>query len=57
MITNSATGGQIYPVVYNSTQFRILTTGPNIQCWGSGYYQMADNNYISIQLTFRFTST
>jgi len=57
MITNSGTGGQIYPVVYNSTQFRILTTGPSIQCWGSGYYQLADNSYISIQLTFRFTST
>jgi hypothetical protein len=59
MITNGATGGKIFPVVYNSTQFRILAI--NDSAWvkwvGSGHFQLSDNPYVTIQLTFRFTST
>ena len=57
LITNGALGGQVYPIVYNATKFRILTTswGTAIQCIGSSYYGLADDP--RIQLTFRFTST
>ena len=58
LITNSTIGGQVYPLVYSATKFRVLTTtyGNAIQCWGSGYYSVGDDNP-KIQLTFRFTST
>ncbi len=59
MISNGATGGKVFPVVYNSTQFRILAI--NDSAWvkwaGSGHFQLLDNTYVTIQLTFRFTST
>lgn len=59
MISNGATGGKVFPVVYNSTQFRILAV--NDSAWvrwaGSGHFQLSDNPYVTIQLTFRFTST
>ena len=58
MISNGATGGKVFPVVYNSTQFRILAI--NDSAWvkwaGSGHFQFGDNPYVTIQLTFRFTS-
>ena len=58
LITNSSVGGQVYPLVYSATKFRVLTTtyGSAIQCWGSGYYSTGADNP-KIQLTFRFTST
>jgi hypothetical protein len=57
-ITNNTVGGQIFPMVYNATKFRILTMtyGTGIQCWGSGFYSIGGDNP-RIQLTFRFTST
>jgi hypothetical protein len=57
VINNNNVGGQVYPVIYNSTKFRILTLtyGSAVQCWGSGYYQLAANNP-KVQLTFQFTS-
>jgi hypothetical protein len=58
LINNGTLGGQVYPLVYNATKFRILTTsyGSGIQCWGSGYYSVGGDDP-QIQLTFRFTST
>jgi len=58
LINNDSLGGQVYPLVYNATKFRILTTswGKAIQCWGSGYYALGGDDP-KIQLTFRFTST
>ena len=58
LINNGTLGGQVYPLVYNATKFRILTTsyGSGIQCWGSGYYSLGGDDP-QIQLTFRFTST
>jgi len=58
LINNGTLGGQVYPLVYNATKFRILTTsyGSAIQCWGSGYYSLGGDDP-QIQLTFRFTST
>ena len=58
LINNGGLGGQVYPIVYNATQFRILTTsyGSAIQCWGSGYYNLG-GDVPKIQLTFSFTST
>ena len=58
LINQGAVGGQVYPLVYNATKFRILTTsyGSAIQCWGSGYYALGGDDP-KIQLTFRFTST
>ena len=58
LINNESLGGQVYPLVYNATKFRILTTsyGSAIQCWGSGYYALGGDDP-KIQLTFRFTST
>ena len=57
-ITDLNVGGNIFPMVYNATKFRILTYtyGVAIQCWGSGYYSVGSNNP-RIQLSFRFTST
>ena len=57
MINNGSVGGQVYPVVYNSTKFRILTItyGNAVQFWGSGYYGIG-GDVPKIQLTFRFTS-
>jgi hypothetical protein len=57
MINNGVVGGQVYPVVYNSTKFRILTItyGNSVQFWGSGYYGIG-GDVPKIQLTFRFTS-
>jgi hypothetical protein len=56
-ITNNTVGGQIFPMVYSATKFRILTLtyGSGIQPWGSGFYSATDAP--KIQLTFRFTST
>ena len=58
LINNDALGGQVYPIVYDATKFRILTTtwASAIQCWGSGYYSLGGDDP-KIQLTFRFTST
>jgi hypothetical protein len=58
LINNGGLGGQVYPIVYNATKFRILTTtwSNAIQCWGSGYYSMGGDTP-KVQLTFRFTST
>ena len=58
MINNGSTGGRLYPIIYNSTQFRILTINDTawVRCWGAGHFQM-DGTYITAQLTFRFTST
>ena len=57
LITNTAVGGHIYPMVYSATKFRILTItyGSGILCWGSGFYSTIDTP--KIQLSFRFTST
>jgi hypothetical protein len=57
-ITNNNVGGQIFPMVYNATKFRILTLtyGSGIQPWGSGFYSVG-GDIPKIQLTFRFTST
>ena len=57
-ITNNTVGGNIFPMVYNATKFRILTLtyGSGIQCWGSGFYSVGGDNP-RIQLSFRFTST
>lgn len=55
LINNGSVGGQIYPIVYNSNSFRILTTsyGSGVLCWGSGYYGLGG----AIAITFKFTST
>jgi hypothetical protein len=55
MINNSSVGGQVYPIVYNATQYRILTItyGTGIQCWGYGFYGFGG----VIEMTFKFTST
>jgi len=56
-ITNHVVGGQLFPMVYSATKFRILTLtyGSGIQCWSSGFYSTID--IPKIQLTFRFIST
>ena len=58
LINNGSLGGQVYPIVYSATKFRILTTtwAGSIQCWGSGYYSIGGDTP-KVQLTFRFTST
>jgi hypothetical protein len=58
LINNGGLGGQVYPIVYSATKFRILTTtwAGSIQCWGSGYYSIGGDTP-KVQLTFRFTST
>jgi hypothetical protein len=57
LINNGGLGGQVYPIVYSATKFRILTTtwAGSIQCWGSGYYSIGGDTP-KIQLTFRFTA-
>jgi hypothetical protein len=57
-ITNNSVGGNIFPMIYSSTQFRILTLtyGTGIQCWGSGFYSVG-GDVPKIQLSFSFTST
>lgn len=57
LINNGGVGGQIYPIVYNATQFRIFTTtyGNATQCWGSNYYSVG-GDVPKVKLTFRFTS-
>ena len=59
MITQSSTGGRLFPIIYNATQFRILTINDTawVKCMGSGHFQLGDNPYVTIQLMFRFTST
>ena len=56
-ITNLSVAGQIWPMVYSATKFRILsyTIGSGTLCWGSGFYSTID--IPKIQLSFRFTST
>lgn len=56
LITNNAVGGQVHPMVYSSTQFRILATTPSsgVAPWGSAFFAL--NSYTAMQLTFRFTS-
>ena len=58
LINNGGLGGQVYPIVYSATKFRILTTtwAGSIQCWGNGYYSIG-GDAPKVQLTFRFTST
>ena len=58
MISNGGTGGKIFPVVYNSTQFRVLAINDSawVNWFGSGHFQLASNSYVTMQLTFRFTS-
>jgi hypothetical protein len=57
VINNNNVGAQIYPIIYNSTQFRILTItyGTGIQCWGSGFYGIG-GDIPRIKMTFQFTS-
>ena len=57
-INNGTLGGQIFPMIYSATKFRImtLTYGTGIQCWGSGFYSIGGDDP-KIQLTFMFTST
>jgi len=56
LITNNSVGGQVHPMVYSSTQFRILGTTPSsgVAPWGSAFFAL--NSYTAMQLTFRFTS-
>jgi hypothetical protein len=58
LINNGGVGGQVYPIPWNSTQFRILTTsyGNSIRCWGSSYYDMITTTG-GINMTFQFVST
>ena len=57
LINNSGVGGQVYPIIWNATQFRVLTTtyGNAIRCWGAYYYSIG-GDVPCIQMTFRFTS-
>jgi hypothetical protein len=57
LITTGIVGGQVYPVIWNSTRYRILTTtyGDAIRCWGSAYYQLALTT-VAINMKFQFTS-
>jgi hypothetical protein len=57
-INNNAVGGQLYPVIYDATRFRILTItyGTGIQCWGSGFYSTG-GDVPRIKMTFSFIST
>jgi hypothetical protein len=58
LITNHGVGGQVYPIVWDATQFRVMVTtyGDSIRCWGSSYYQLAGTAG-GIKLRFQFTST
>ena len=57
-INNGNVGGQLYPVIYDATRFRILTItyGTGIQCWGSGFYSTGGDDP-RIKMTFSFIST
>ena len=57
-INNGNVGGQLYPVIYDATRFRILTItyGTGIQCWGSGFYSTG-GDVPRIKMTFSFIST
>jgi len=57
-INNNAVGGQLYPVIYDATRFRILTItyGTGIQCWGSGFYSTG-GDIPRIKMIFSFIST
>jgi hypothetical protein len=57
-INNGTVGGQLYPVIYDATRFRILTItyGTGIQCWGSGFYSTGGDDP-RIKMTFSFIST
>jgi hypothetical protein len=57
-INNNAVGGQLYPVIYDATRFRILTItyGTGIQCWGSGFYSTGGDTP-RIKMIFSFIST
>jgi hypothetical protein len=55
-ITQGTEGGQVYPVLWNSTSFRIVTTtylSSNIRFWSSSFYQLVG----SINMKFSFIST
>lgn len=55
-ITQGTEGGQVYPVIWNSTSYRILTTtylSSNIRFWNSGFYGLSG----SINMKFSFIST
>ena len=60
MISNTAVGGHLFPIIYSSTRFRVFTASywinTGIQCWGSGFYSVGGDTP-RIQLTFSFTST
>lgn len=55
----STTGGRTYAIIYNATQFRVLTLNDAawIRCMGSAHWQLAGFTNLNMQLTFRFTST
>jgi hypothetical protein len=56
LITNLAEGGQVYPVIWTSRTFRLLTTtylSSNIRFWGSGFYNLGGQ----INMKFSFIST
>ena len=55
LINNAGVGAQIFPVIWDATRFRILTLGPSILYWASGYYQTG--GYVAIKLFFAFIST
>jgi len=56
VINNTGVGGHVFPLIYNSTQFRILTVSYTsaVQCWGSAYYSISGT--VRVVMTFRFTS-
>jgi len=58
LINRGAAGGQAYPIIWDSTRFRILATtyGEAIRCWGSSYYQVTLPTG-GINMRFSFTST
>jgi hypothetical protein len=61
LITNNTICGQVYPIVWDATRFRIMATSYNdspssIRCWGSAYYQLSGTAG-GIKLRFTFTST
>ena len=55
LINNGTFGGQTYPIVYDSTRYRIFITTYNdsFRCWGYQNYGIS----ATISMTFKFTST
>ncbi len=55
VINNGGVGGQVYPIVYDSNRYRILTTtyGTAVQCWSHNFYGLTS----TCEMTFKFTST